>query len=61
MALTYTEADLFLRAGDDMRWSDWPESIFVRLCKSDTEIDGFKSMPYTPSHDELNGNKWRKA
>ena len=61
--LTYAEANLFLRAGDDMRWAEWPADAFVRWSETGEpqQIEGFVGVPYKPTQTEIEGDKWRRA
>lgn len=60
--LTYAEAHLFLRAGDDMRFATWPEGDFVRMVDGEPrQIDGYEVVPYVPTNDEQMQSKWRRA
>lgn len=60
--LTYTEAQLFLRAGDDMRFATWPAGDFVRMVVgTPAPVDGFEITQYVPAQVELDTADWRRA
>jgi len=42
--LTYDEAHLFMRAGDDMRFATWPKGDFVRIVVGvPRQIEGYET------------------
>lgn len=60
--LSYQEANLFLRAGDDMRFADWPQFDFVRITDPNPiPPDGYEVRVYTPTQAEIAQPKWRRA
>lgn len=60
--LTYAEAWLFLRAGDDMRFAAWPQGDFVRMVEGEPrQIEGYDVEPYVPTSDEQTQANWRRA
>ena len=61
--LTFTEADLFIRAGEDMRFADWPAGDFVRRPERipPREVQGYEIRQWVPSVDEVTQANWRKA
>lgn len=60
--LTYQEANLFLRAGDDMRFSDWPQFDFIRITEPDpVPPEGYEVRQYVPTQAEQQERKWRRA
>lgn len=61
MPLTYTEAHLFVRAGDDMRRKVWPDSQFIREVPADYEIAGHASEVYVPTTDDIGATDWGRA
>jgi hypothetical protein len=60
MQLSYTEAMLFVRFGEDMRANHWPQGHFVRLAPANTVLPGFVSKSYNPTPTDRN-NFWSKA
>lgn len=62
MALTYTEALLFARAGDDMRRADWPAESFIRWSVGEPkDIPGLSKEPFSPTTADQATNDWRRA
>lgn len=60
--LTYDEAHLFMRAGDDMRFTSWPQGDFVRMVDGEPKlIEGYEVIPYVPMADEQTQPNWRRA
>jgi len=60
--LTYSEAMLFVRFGEDMRLPEWPAEDFVRLAKEDDATpSGYEKYLYSPNEEEVRSNKWRRA
>jgi hypothetical protein len=59
--LTFSEAMLFGRAGDDVRFTDWPAGDFVRWDVDPKPIPGYGVVAYVPTPKELNESKWRRA
>lgn len=60
--LTYAEADLFMRAGDDMRFSTWPSGDFVRILDGTPKmVEGYEIVPYVPTPEEQTQSNWRRA
>lgn len=60
--LNYTEAFLFMRFGEDMRWAGWPAGDFARFVQELTAptIPGYTSEIYSPTPEEL-GSQWQRA
>lgn len=62
MPLTYAEAHLFVRAGDDMRRKEWPSDWFIREVPSaEYEIAGLSSEVYVPTQADINTTDWGRA
>lgn len=60
--LTYQEANLFLRAGDDMRFDGWPPGDFIRITVGSPYVpEGYEVREYVPSEMELSKANWRRA
>lgn len=67
--LSWTEALLFLRAGDEMRVNTWPKNWYVRgfspLNSQDWPVmkrwKGAQEETYTPTSAEQQGKKWERA
>ena len=60
--LTYAEANLFMRAGDDMRFDAWPQGDFVRILVGEPrQIEGYDVLPYVPTQYEQTQPNWRRA
>lgn len=59
--LTFSEAYLFLRFGEDMRWTDWPAGDFARFVVGTVPIlAGYTSELFIPTTTEL-GDQWQRA
>ena len=59
--LSYDEADLFLRAGDDMRVASWPAGQFVRISRSTPTVpEGYTVRPYLLSRHDKRA-RWGRA
>ena len=62
MALTYSEATLFARAGDDMRRAAWPQGHFVRLVEQGRPAPaGWVGHPYVATQADIKATDWRRA
>ncbi len=59
--LTFSEALMFLKTGEDMRVHTWPSDAFVRLADESTQIPGFIAQEFFPTQAEMLGHDWRKA
>lgn len=59
--LTFSEALMFLKTGEDMRFNSWPADAFVRLANQGTQIPGFIAQEFTPTQAEMLGHEWSKA
>lgn len=60
--LTYAEANLFMRAGDDMSFAAWPQGDFVRMVVGEPrQIEGYEVVPYVPTVEEQTQANWRRA
>lgn len=58
--LSWDEAFLFLRAGDDMRFATWPDGDFIRA-GAEQNIPGYVASAYTPTPFEMSNPQWRRA
>jgi len=61
MPLNYQEANLFLRAGDDMRREAFPPGDFLRITPPNRPITGYQQEAYTPTNQDLSATDWRRA
>ena len=64
--LTFSEALVLLKAGEDMRHETWPRTHFVRVVfvGGKPELHKFnrlQSSVYTPTQPELLGQDWSKS
>lgn len=65
--LTFEQALLLLKSGEDMRLPAWPRQAFVRVTTGAggrptlTRFDGRARVPYVPSDADLFSNAWSKA
>ena len=60
--LTFEEANLFLRAGDDMRFAQWPHGDFIRMVEGlPRVVVGYAIERYIPSSAEQIQPLWRRA
>jgi hypothetical protein len=64
--LTFSEALVWLKAGEDMRHEDWPPSAYVRYVRKRGTWQLVKATPtgletYTPTQPEMRGQNWSKA
>lgn len=59
MVLTFTEADFWMRSGEEVRRDAMPYGDFISLSSKD--IDGYEKTEYHPSFDDLNATDWRRA
>jgi hypothetical protein len=62
MRLTFNEALMFVRAGDDMRREAWPAGSFVRwIIGEPPDLPGFDKQPYAAGLDDTQAQDWRRA
>lgn len=64
--LTFEQALLLLKSGEDVRWKTWPPRHFARMREVGNTVEFVRKTPhgttlYTPSQAELAGNQWSKA
>ena len=63
MSLNYTEANMFVRAGDDMRRAAFAPSAFVRLREGELQMHhaGGTWTTYTPTRQDRKATDWSRA
>lgn len=65
--LTFSEALVLLKSGDDMRHSSWPRGVYLRAFMvagkpQARKVDGKTTSLYSsPTQAELFGQDWSKA
>lgn len=60
--LTFEQALLMLKTGEDMRHESWPAGRFVRLVMpGQTTPVGYQLQQYQPTQAEMLGQQWSKA
>lgn len=60
--LTFEQALLMVKCGEDMRWHSWPARQFVRLRAAElVRVTPAGRIPYTPTQAEMLGAQWSKA
>ena len=61
MYLAYAEAQLFARAGEDVRREAWPAGDFLRWTAAPPAIDGYTLSLYSATSPDQQANDWRRA
>jgi hypothetical protein len=64
--LTFSEALVLLKSGEDMRHEDWPKRDYVRATRAGasfqlTRFSAAGRTTYTPTQPELFSQHWSKA
>lgn len=64
--LTFSEALVLLKAGEDMRHADWPRTTYARAVSVAGKpelhkVNGKSRAIYSPTQAELFGQNWSKA
>ena len=64
--LTFSEALVLLKSGEDMRHASWPRNAYLRAVTVNgkpeaRKVSGKTGATYTPTQAELFGQDWSKA